>query len=509
MEAFIGPLSGGLAMLASPGIIIVIILGTLFGVFAGGLPGIGTTLAYGLALPFTFAMDVNMAVALLLAVTVGVAFGNSIPAILLGIPGSPAAILTVIDGHKIHKRGDSGFALALAYLGALGGQAVSVLFFIGAVVPLAAIAYHFLAPEMFSLYFFGVVALVSLASRNMIKGFMAAALGLLIGMIGLDPVNGTPRFDFGIISLRSGVDVAAVIIGLLAISELLRQSRQAFQWDAARDTVSAKFPSFARLRPTLPAMLTGTVTGTLVGAIPGAGGVTAAVLSYEQARLVSKHPEEFGNGSAEGVAANEAAQNSANSGELIPTLGLGIPASGSMVLLLAALSVHGFIAGPNLVREAPDLLAATVAGLLGSTFLLFIIGWPMARVMLKALTMDRSVIIVLSLIIVNLGIFSLNYRLFDVAVGLICGVIGYFMLRYGYSTAAASLAVVIAGGLEASLRRGLNLFNNDVWAFVSRPITAALLILALTFMVIGLVRSRRVSRRLKQGQVREAQDHTQ
>jgi putative tricarboxylic transport membrane protein len=493
MEAFFGPLLGGLELLLDPQLWVLIGIGTMFGVVVGALPGLATTLAYGLVLPFTFALDAVSAVALLLSVTVGVSYGNSIPAILLGVPGTPAAVLTVLDGYSLHRKGETGLALGLAYIAAAVGQTVSVLFFIAAVVPLASLAFYFLNPEIFALYLFGIVAIVSLTGRNLLKGLLAAAIGLLVGMVGLDPVNFVARFDFGERILRSGLSLPVVVIGILAVSELFRQARQSFQWEAG-GAVSARFPSWSKIRPTLPAMFVGTIVGTLVGAIPGAGGTPAALISYQQAQLISKDPKAFGKGAPDGVAANEAAQNSANSGELIPTLGLGIPGSGSMVLLLAALTIHGFLGGPGLVRDAPQLLSAAVAGMLGGTLLLLITGWPIARLMLKVLTINRSLVIVLSLATVVVGIYSIQYRIFDVVVCFVFGAIGYFMLRYGYSTAAAALAVVLAMGMESGLRRGLSLFENDIGTFATRPITAFILLFAALFFAIGLRRAIRADR---------------
>jgi putative tricarboxylic transport membrane protein len=494
MNAFIDPLIGAAQLLTEPYIWLLILIGTAFGVVVGALPGLATTLAYALILPFTFDMKPVEAVSMLLAVTVGVAYGNSIPAILVGVPGTPAAVLTVLDGYKMHQQGDTGYALAIAFVSAVIGQIISVLFFIAAVIPLAGLAFYFLTPELFALFFFGVVAIVSLTGRNLLKGLMAAGIGLLIGMIGLDPVNFVPRFNFGVPDMRAGLSTAAVIIGLLAVSELLRQARQAFQWDVARQKVNAKFPHWRRFLPVLRPMMIGTVVGTIIGAIPGAGGTPAALISYQQAQMMSKEPEKFGKGSPEGVAANEAAQNSASSGELIPTLGLGIPGSGSMVLLLATLSIHGFIGGPNLIRNAPELLVAVCAGLLGATLLLIVTGWPIAQVMLRALSINRSIVIVFSLASVVLGIYSLNFRIFDVVICFLAGGIGYFFVRYGYSTAAAALAVVLASGMESSLRRGLSLMENDPLRFVGRPITSLILVGAVFFLIVGIRRARKADR---------------
>jgi putative tricarboxylic transport membrane protein len=486
-------LGSGVAILADPTIWIAVAIGSLIGVVLGALPGVGTTLAYALILPFTFGLDITTTIVLLMSVSVAAQYGNSIPAILVGVPGTPSAALTVLDGHALHKKGESGYALAISWVSSISGQIVSILFFIGAVIPLAGLAYYFLQPELFALYMFGLVAIVSLTGKNVLKGLLALGLGLTLALVGLDPVNGTNRLTFDIPWLRVGIPATILVIGLLAVSELLRQTRQHFQWDM-KQKFNAKFPNIKRLLPLWPATLGGTVIGTLVGAIPGAGATPAAMIAYQNARIMSKNPEKFGKGAPDGIASNEAAQNASNSGELIPTLGLGIPGSGSMVLLLAALSLNGFVPGPNLVSESPQLFFAVVAGLVGSSIFMILTGWVFARLLLRALTVNRSVVIMLSLATVMLGVFSLNYQVRDVVICFLAGSLGYFMLRYGYSTAAIALAVVLASGLESSLRRGLSIFDDNYVAFFTRPTTMIILIVALAFLVIGIRRTANFTR---------------
>jgi putative tricarboxylic transport membrane protein len=488
-----GPLVEGSILLGSLDIWLLALVGVAYGIFAGAMPGIGTTLAYGLVLPFTFPMEPVQAVAFLLAISVGSGFGNSIPAILLSVPGTPAAVLTAMDGFKLHKRGQSGLALGVSFFAAVVGQLISIPFFIFLVVPLSGLAYIFLAPELFGLYLFGLVAIVSLTGKNLIKGLIAAAFGLSIAMVGIDAMNGTERFVF-IPDLRNGFETAPTVIGLLAVSELFRQARQSFQWNTIIEGFSAVFPTRGEIKRTVAPILSGTVLGTLVGAIPGAGATPAAMIAYQNAQMMSKHPEEFGNGSIEGIAANEAAQNASNSGELIPTLGLAIPGSGSMVLLLTTLQVQGLVPGPLLTRQSPELLYAAVAGMLAASIILVATGWWLSKTLLKALTIDRSLVIILALATVVVGVFSLSYRVFDVFTALFFGAIGYFMLRYGYSVAAAALAVVLARGFERSLRQGLNLFDNSIIEFLSRPITAIIVLVAVVFLAIGIRRTLRFQR---------------
>lgn len=498
MADFFAPLVGGVSLLGDPIVWVLVLVGTLYGVACGAMPGVGTTLAYGLVLPFTFAMSPVHGVAFLLAISVGVQYGNSIPAILMGIPGNPAAILTVLDGHTLHKKGESDLALGVAFVAALGGQLVSILMFIVLVVPLMNLAYYFSYPEIFSLYFLGMVALISLTGDNIVKGIMSAAFGIGIGMVGLDPMNLMTRFDFGFRQVRSGLDEVAVVIGLLAISELFRQARQVFQWkDLSGELGKTRFPAFARWRPAIPAMVGGTAVGTLVGAIPGAGATVAAMVSYQQAQMISRHPEKFGKGSIEGIGANEAAQNASNSGELIPTLGLGLPVSGSMVLLLSALTVQGFVPGPLMVVRAPELLYATVAGLLASTIFLLVVGWRMATLMLKAVLLNRQLVIVLALAMTVLGTYALSNRVLDVGIAFVFGIIGYFMLRYGYSVAAAALAVFLGREFERNLRIGLQFHDQSWYQFFSRPITASIMTAAIGLLVYGIVQQVRMRRRIR------------
>ena len=505
----LSPLLGGLALLGDPLVWYAVFAGTVFGVIAGAMPGIGTTLAYGLVLPFTFVMPPVIGVAFLLSISVGVGYGNSIPAILMGIPGNPAAILTVIDGHTLHKRGEGGLALGISYLAALGGQLVSIPLFVVLVVPLMALAYHFSFPEIFGLYCFGFLALISLAADNLVKGIMSAALGIAIGLIGLDPINMVTRLDFGWREIRSGVDDVAVVIGLLALSELFRSSRQIFSWeDCSGEVRGARFPRMAQIRPAIPAIGTGTIVGTFVGAIPGAVATPAAMISYQVARMLSKQPEVFGKGSVEGIGANEAAQNASNSGELIPTLGLGIPVSGSMVLLLAALTVQGFVPGPLMVTNSPELLFAAIAGLLAATLFLFVSGWFMARLMMKAVSFDRQIVIVLAITLTLIGVYAINTKVFDVLVAISAGFLGYFMLRYGYSAPAAALGVFVGKEFERSLRIGLNMNNNSIIDFVTRPITASILLVALAVLIWGAWRRVVMQQRLAQAHRRNITENT-
>jgi putative tricarboxylic transport membrane protein len=338
---------------------------------------------------------------------------------------------------------------------------------------------------MFALYFLGVTAIVSLTSDNILKGLASVALGLVISTVGRDPLSAVNRFSFGFVELRAGINVIPVVIGLLAVSELYRSMRQTYGWGALADKFVAVFPTKADFKRTTPSVLVGTAIGSIIGSIPGVSGTAAAVISYQQAKMWSKKPHEFGHGSIEGIAANESAQNASQAGELVPTFGLGIPAGGPMVILLGALLMHGFIPGPLLIKEAPELLYASAGGLLAGTFVLALIGWPIARAILKLVTFDRTLVMVGALFLTLVGVFTLQRSMFDVFLVASFGVLGYLMMRYGYSTAGAAMGVVLGFGFETNLRGGLLLVNGDVVAFFSRPWTAAITAVALALLAYG------------------------
>jgi putative tricarboxylic transport membrane protein len=440
-------------------------------------------------------MNPVYAVALIISINVANSFGNSIPAILMGVPGSASAVLTAVDGYALHKQGKSGLALGVTYFSSVFGQFISVFFFLAMVVPLSGLAYVFLTPEMAALYFLGISTIVGITGDNILKGLAAAAFGFVISLVGRDPVESVYRFAF-FPELRNGIDPIVAVMGLLAMSELLRSLRQSFSWEElAGQKFVAKFPSVKDLMRALPRILIGTGIGSFLGAIPGISGTAAAFISYSQSKLWSKHPEEYGHGSIEGVAANEAAQNAAQAGEMVPTFGLGIPASGSTVMVLAACVMHGFVPGPRMIREAPQLLYAVSGGMIASTLILALVGWPMSIYTLKLMTLNRQLILIGSVWLTFIGVFTFNGSVFEVYLLILFGVIGYFMRRYGYSVAAASIAVILGNGLEKNLRGGLLLVRGDWWAFATRPWTAAILSVAFGFLIYGTIGTIRLAQR--------------
>jgi len=485
IDLFVNSIQQGILMCFDFWLLVLILAGVLWGIFAGAIT-IGPNLAVGVILPFCLTLPPTYAVALLCAVNVAVSYGNSIPAILIGVPGSSSAMLTSIDGYALHRQGKTGLALGVQYYGALTGQMVSNFYYLFMVVPLAQLTYVFLGPEMWALYALGIVSIVAITGDNLVKGLAACAFGFALSLAGRDPISAVLRFDL-FYDLRGGLAITPTIMGLLVAAEIFRQFRQNFKWAEITAHFEAKFPPLSALARITPHVIAGSVIGTIVGAIPGLGGTQAAFMSYNQAKLWSKHPEEYGHGSIEGVAANEAAQNASQAGEMVPTFGLGIPGSSTMVFLFAAMLMNGFIPGPMLIKQAPQLLYASWGpGLFLPTIYMLLIGWPICRVLLKVVTIDRTLVLMGALGLCMIGTFSLENNIVHVYYMIFFGVVGYFMTRYGYPVAATSISLVLGRGFEAYFRRGLLLCDNSLVKFFTRPWTLAITLLALGLVIYGI-----------------------
>lgn len=491
------PLVDGVKLLSLPTIAIMAVLGAIWGMIAGAIPGIGSPVAVAVALPLSFLFGSIEAVAFIVAISFGVGFGNSVPAVLVGVPGNPPAFLTALDGYAMHRRGESGLALGTAYFSTVSSQWIAIVAFTVMVIPLSQLPYYFLPPELFALYFVGLAAVASLTGNNIMKGILAAFIGIAIGFVGLDPVTGAERFNLGVYDLRLGVGTVAALIGILAVSELLRSCRQVFTWKDLNEHFDARFPRWSQLRRLVPNTVRGSIIGTLVGAIPGVGSGPSSAIAWQQAKLTSKQPEQFGKGSVQAIAANEAAGSSANAGELVPTLGLGVPGSPATAMLLGALLAHGLIPGPRLLEQSPELLHAAIAGAVGGTITMAALGWGMARLLLRIALTDRSAVLIVALIMTMLGVFAIRQQMIDLYVMLATGLIGYFMLRYGYATVAAAMGIILGPGLEAHLRRGLTMTDNSFVAFFSRPITAGIMAIGIAVLLYGSYSTWKIARKEK------------
>lgn len=498
-------LSQGMLVALTPRALWWSLFGVVWGTIGGALPGINVTTTLALALPLTFGMAPTDALIMLGAALVGANYGGSIPAILMRMPGTGNAVVTTFDGYPLHLQGKSGVALGVSLISGTIGSFVGILALIAVLVPMANLALNFFhPPELFAFALFGISAASSLTGKNVAKGLVSAALGLAVVTVGLDPLVGSPRFTFDRMELLDGFDMVAALVGLLAVSEVLRSARQFIPWGEMGTRFSSDLPTLAELRGTLRATWIGSVVGVILGIMPGAGGAAATFISYAEARRWSKEPNKFGKGSLEGLAAPEAANNSVVGGDLVPTLALGVPGSTSAAMVMTALIVHGIQPGPRLMQDEPMLVYSLFGGLITASLLMLIIGLVIIRPCVALINLPREMVSsgVMALIIV--GIYSTNYSTFDVLVAITFGVLGYWMFRYGYSTAAMALGIVLGGVIERNLRRSVAMSGGQLDIFFTRPLTVLFLILAVLTAVypwlVGLWGRRKPSARSRVGE---------
>jgi putative tricarboxylic transport membrane protein len=460
--------------------------GVAWGIIGGALPGISPSIAMALLLPFTIGFDSITGIVMLAAVYVGAEYGGSIPAILIRTPGTNAAAATAIDGYEMHRRGRGGEALGISLASGLVGGLFGVVVLVLATGPLARVALAFTPPAYFALGVLGLSAVAGLSGRTLVKGALAAVLGLMIATIGTDPVSGVPRFTFGSPDLLSGVRPIVVMVGLFAVTELIAQVLEpGWQEPGAPRLKLPDWPMWKRLAR---AQAIGAGIGAFEGATPGAAGSVAAFLSYNEARRWSKQPEEFGKGSPEGVAAPECANNVVTATALVPLLGLGIPGSNSAAVLMGGLLLHGLTPGPMLFVKNPDVVYGLYAGLFVANIAMLLLGLVILTPCLWLVTRPKHFIMAFILALVVTGVYAIESSLFDVGVALGVGVVGYGLRYFGIPHLPMVLGAVLGFMVESNYRRSLQISGGEHAIFFTDPVALGLLLAAAALVVYSLAR---------------------
>jgi putative tricarboxylic transport membrane protein len=460
--------------------ILVMIGGVAWGIIGGAIPGISGAVAMALALPYTFALDAATALVMLAGVWAGANYGGSIPAILMRMPGTPAAAAAILDGYELMKQGHASKALGVSLIcGTIGGL-ISIIVLIALVLPLGNLVLAFASPEVFALALFGLTLIAGLTERSFLKGLASGFFGLLLTTIGLDTLTGSLRFTFGRSELLSGLDIISAMVGLFAVSEMFYQIAHPTRRTAELvGKASTAFPTLAELRGVSRATVVGTIVGIIVGIMPGAGATASSFVAYNEAKRWSKRPDLFGKGSMEGVAAPETANNAVQGGDLVPTLALGIPGSNSAAIMLAALILHGIMPGPFLLTKHTGLVFTLFAGLILVNLLMIPVGIVILRGCLLVLRLAPPVLVASILAIIVIGTYAADLFVLNPVIALAFGIIGYGMRVYGFSPAATVLGMVLGVLAESELRRSL-LISYGSWAiFITRPASAVLLLLTL------------------------------
>lgn len=480
-------LAGGFLSLLSIGGILAMLLGLTWGTIGSALPGVSGPQAMALLLPLTFVMDVGTALMLLAGVWVGANYGGSIPAILIRVPGTASSAAAIVDGNALARQGKAGKALGVSLVcGSIGGF-ISIVLLIALVVPLGRLALSFASPEIFALTIFGLTVIATVAGRSVAKGIAAALFGLLLTTVGLDQIAGSPRFTFGRPELLGGFEIIAVLIGFFAIAEMLYQIAHPSRETASIDrTVTTELPTIRELLGLWRSTAIGSIVGILVG-IAGAGGAVSSFVAYGEAKRWSKHPEVFGKGSMEGVAAPETANNSDQGGALVPALSLGIPSSPSAAIILAALILQGVQPGPTLMTQRSEVVFTFFAALLVTNVLMIPVGMVILRLCMSMVSVSAPLLTSGVLVLSLTGTYSLNRNPVDVMVAVVFGFIGYAMKTYGFSPAAAVLGLVLGYIMEGELRRSMMMSLGSPEIFLNRPIAAVILILAALVLLRPLI----------------------
>lgn len=452
--------------------------GTLSGIYVGAIPGLSVTMAASILISFTFKWDVNEALALISGVFFGGVYGGSRTAILLNIPGAPSAIATAIEGYPLAKRGEAGEAIGLTTVMSVFGGFIGIMALALFAPLISEFALMFQSRDYLLLGLIGILLVGTLSGESFAKGVFAGALGVLIGMVGLDPMTAEGRFTFNTITLMGGIPYVAAMIGFFGVAEALVQLHT-LDVPAIKQKIDRIIPRFSDVKKYFWLAIRASGIGTIIGALPGTGGDIAALLAYDDAKRSTKNPERpFGEGCREGLVAPEAANNAAVGGAYIPMLTLGIPGDAVTAVIIGALFIHGLRPGPLLLVETPHLFWFIVGSLTLANIFLLIFGLTGIRVFTKIVECPKAVLIPLIIILSAVGTYAIQNNPVDIYWMLLFGVVGYFMKTYGFQVGPVILGVILGPMMDSNYRRAMisarQDFGNFFWAFVSNPITLVL-----------------------------------
>lgn len=461
--------------------------GTFAGIYIGAIPGLSVTMAVSILISFTFKWQVNEALALISGIFLGGVYGGSRSAILLNIPGAPAAVATGLDGYPLAKLGEAGTAIGLTTVVSVFGGFVGILALAVAAPAVSDLALKFAPRDYLLLSIWGILLVGSLSGDSLAKGMFCGALGVLISMVGLDPMTGEARLTFGSLQMSAGISYVAAMIGFFGVAEVLMQLHE-IKLKAVKQDVSKILPSWGLLKKYLPLSMRTSVIGVVVGALPGAGGDIAALMAYDHAKRTVKDPSRpFGEGAYEGLVAPESANNAAVGGAYIPMLTLGIPGDAVTAVIIGALYIHGLKPGPMLMVETPHLFWFIVGSLTLANIFLLVFGLSGIKVFAKMIETPKAILLPLILVLSAVGAYAINNNPVDVYWMLGFGVVGYLLKIYGFQVGPIILGLILGPLMDRSYRQAMISAEGKVGQFVGEFFTAPLSALILAALVLTLV----------------------
>lgn len=495
--------SQGLSIAIDPLNLFLMFVGTILGLVFASIPGLTFSTALILLIPLTFSLEPVPAISVLVGVFSAGMSGGSISAILLGIPGTPSAAATIIDGYAMNKKGEAGKALGMAVFASVFGGFFSLIVLIFVAPYVASVAVKFGPAEIFALVIFGLSTIVSLSEASLSKGLLAGLFGLLLTTIGLDPVMGLQRYTFGSAGLMTGIGMMPVMIGMFALPEIMETFVNARKNEGrhkeektSKEKVKAAFPTLKEIKANFFLLLKSAAIGTGMGSIPGTGGPVASFIAYDQAKR--KNPK-CGTGVIEGVAAPEAANNGVTGGALIPLLTLGIPGDTATAILLGAFLIHGLAPGPLLFQNQGPLVYAIFISIFIIYAMVLVIQFFGIRLFVKVLDIPKVILMGIILVMTVVGSFAINLNFMDVVIMFGAGLLGTFMKRYGFPITPLILALVLGYTIEDNFRKALVLSDGSFSIFVKSPVSTVFLLLALVIMVAPIL-GPKIKRRKKRNE---------
>jgi putative tricarboxylic transport membrane protein len=485
------PLLGGFAIALKPMNLVAGLVGAILGTVIGVLPGLGPTATIALLLPATIGMDMIPGIIMLAGVYYGAMYGGSTTSILVNIPGEAASVITCIDGYQMARQGRAGPALGISALGSFIGGTFGVVVVMLVSPVLAETAVKFGPPEKFALLFFAFTLIGYLAGESMVRGLLLGVVGLLLGVVGTDDIHGVNRFTFGTLYLRDGIGLVPLAMGLFGLGEVLYNIEQRDEAVSVMETPKNLMPTWQDWCDSFWPIVRGSLLGFGIGVLPGGMPAISSLISYAVEKRVAKHPERFGKGAIEGVAGPETANNAATAGGFVPLLTLGIPTNSVLALLLAALMLHGVTPGPLLLFKYPDVFWGVIASMYIGNVMLLILNLPLIGLSIQLLKVPYGILSPLIIMFVLLGAYALNNSVTDVFVTILFGVLGYVLKRFNLDVAPLVLAFVLGPMMESSFRQSLIMSpTGSATIFLTRPISAPLLILAVVVLFLPLIRRR-------------------
>jgi putative tricarboxylic transport membrane protein len=485
----------GFGIAVTPVNLILCLVGCFVGTLIGVLPGIGPAATIALLLPVTFNLPPATAIIMLSGIFYGAMYGGSTTAILVNIPGEAAAAITCIDGYQMARRGRAGPALGIAAFGSFIAGTFGVFLLMLIAPPVAEAALKFGPPEIFSVMVLGLTILSYLSSGSLLKAFIIALVGLFVGMVGID-ISGVFRFTFGIPDFFDGIGLVPVLMGLFGVAEVLLNLERIITRQVFETKIKGLLPNRDDWKRSALPILRGSLIGFVLGVIPGPSNTISSFVSYAMEKRLSKSPERFGTGAIEGVAGPESANNSACAGNFIPVLTLGIPTSAVMAVIMGAFIIHGVTPGPLLIKSNPDIFWGTIASMYIGNFMLLILNLPLIGVWVRVLKVPYGILFPLILLFCFVGAYANNNSLMELNVMIFFGLVGYLMKKTGFEPAPLVMAYILCPFLEEAFRQSLIKSHGDFSIFVTRPISAAILALALGVIIInvfGGMKRRRMS----------------